>query len=124
MRTPASRMPAEWRERRFASKGPPATFSVGIMRRWVIAAGLAFAPLGPALALAGTNLGRFLDAQRERLVTAVRSEIGRHIELGDIGVSLRGGLGVRVADVRVPDDPGWSDGDILRAAEVRVAVRL
>ncbi len=94
------------------------------MRRWLIAVAVACALLGGILAVAAANLGRFLDAQRERLVTAVQAEIGRPVEFGGIGVSLRGGLGVRVADVRVPDDPAWSDGDVLRAAEVRVAIRV
>jgi AsmA protein len=94
------------------------------MRRWLIAVAVVFALLGGILAVAAANLGRFLDAQRERLVTAVRAEIGRAVEFGDVGISLRGGLGVRVADVRVPDDPAWSDGDVLRAAEVRVAIRV
>ena len=94
------------------------------MRRWLIAATVAVVLLGGALAVAVANLGRFLDAQRERLVRTVRSEIGRTVQFGDVGVALLGGLGVRVADVRVPDDPSWSDGDVLRAAEVRVAIRL
>jgi AsmA protein len=94
------------------------------MRRWLIAAAVALVLLGGALAVAVANLGRFLDTQRERLVRTVRSEIGRTVQFGDIGIALLGGLGVRVADVRVPDDPSWSDGDVLRAAEVRVAIRL
>jgi hypothetical protein len=94
------------------------------MRRWLIAAAVALVLLGGALAVAVQNLGRFLDTQRERLVRTVRSEIGRTVHFGDIGITLLGGLGVRVADVRVPDDPSWSDGDVLRAAEVRVAIRL
>src|SRR5262249_19507147 len=94
------------------------------MRRRLIAAAGALGLRGAALAVAVGNLGRLLDAQRERLVRTVRSEIGRTVHFGDIGVALLGGLGVRVADVRVPDDPSWSDGDVLRAAEVRVAIRL
>ena len=94
------------------------------MRRWLIAAAVALVLLGGALVVAMANLGRFLDAQRERLVRTVRSEIGRTVQFGDVGVTLLGGPGVRVADVRVPDDPSWSDGDVLRATEVRVAVRL
>jgi AsmA protein len=94
------------------------------MRRWLIAAAVALVLLGGALAVAVQNLGRFLDTQRERLVRTVRTEIGRTVQFGDIGIAVLVGLGVRVADVRVPDDPSWSDGDVLRAAEVRVAIRL
>src|SRR5262249_56578811 len=102
-----SRIPGSLAGRRFASKGPTATFSVCIMRRWLIAAAVALVLLGGALAVAVQNLGRFLDTQRERLVRTVPSEIGRTVPFGDIRITLLGGLGVRVVDVRVPDDPSW-----------------
>ncbi len=94
------------------------------MRRWLIAAGIVVVVLGSALAIALANLGRFLGTHRERLAARVEREIGRPVEFGDLGVSLRGGPGVRIAGVRVVEDPDWGGGDLLRAEEVRVTVRL
>lgn len=94
------------------------------MRRWLIAAGVVVVVLGGVLAVAVVNLGRFVDAQRQWLADRVEDEIGRPISFGEIGVSLRGGPGVRVSDVRIPDDPSYGGGDLLRAREVWVTVRL
>jgi len=94
------------------------------MRRWLIAAGVAVVVLGGALAVAIIRLDRFLEAQRTRLAAEIEREIGRPVELGAAGVTLRGGPGVRIAGVRVPEDPEWGGGDLLRAREARVTVRV
>jgi uncharacterized protein involved in outer membrane biogenesis len=94
------------------------------MRRGLIAAGLVVVVLVGALAVAMANLGRFLGAHRDTLAARAARELGRPVELGDLTVSLRGGPGVRIAGVRVVEDPEWGGGDLLRADEVRVTVRL
>src|SRR5262249_11650475 len=80
--------------------------------------------LAGIFAVAIANLGRFVTAHREWLAAQVESEIGRPVTFGDLGVSLRGGPGVRILDVHVPEDPSYGSGDLLRARGVRVTVRL
>jgi AsmA protein len=94
------------------------------MRRLLIPAGVVVVVLGAVLAVVVANLGRFVGAHRQWLADRVEDEIGRPITFGDVGVSLRGGPGVRVSDVRIPDDPSYGGGDLLRAREVWVTVRL
>lgn len=93
------------------------------MRRWILGAGVVVVGLAVVVVVAVANLSRFVDARRDWLAGQVRARLGREVTIGSIGVTLRGGLGVRVADVRVADDPRIG-GDFLRAAEVRVSVRL
>jgi hypothetical protein len=93
-------------------------------RRWLIAAGIAVVVLGGALAVAVANLGRFLGAHRQQLAARVAREVGRPVEFDDLAVSLWGGPGVRIRGVRVVEDPAWGGGDLLRAEEVWVTVRL
>ncbi len=94
------------------------------MRRWLIVLGLVAVVLGAALAVAAANLGRFLGAHRDRIAARAAREIGRPVELGDLRVSVRGGPGVHVAGVRVAETPEWGGGDLLRAEDVWVTVRL
>jgi AsmA protein len=94
------------------------------MRRWLIAVGVVVVVLAGLFALAIANLGRFVAAHREWLATQVENEIGRPVTFGDLGVSLRGGPGVRLVDVHVPEDPSYGSGDLLHAREVWVTVRL
>jgi AsmA protein len=94
------------------------------MRRLLIAAGVVVVVLGGVLAVVVANLGRFVGAHRQWLAERVEEEIGRPITFGDVGVSLCAGPGVRVSDVRIPDDPSYGGGDLLRAREVWVTVRL
>jgi AsmA protein len=94
------------------------------MRRWFIAVGVVVVALAGMFAVAIANLGRFVTAHREWLATQVENEIGRPVTFGDLGVSLRGGPGVRILDVHVPEDPSYGSGDLLHAREVWVTVRL
>ena len=94
------------------------------MRRWLIAAGVVVVVLGGLVAVVAVQLDRFVAARREWLAARVEDEIGRPISFGDLGVSLRGGPGVRITDVRIPDDPSYGGGELLRASEVWVTVRL
>jgi uncharacterized protein involved in outer membrane biogenesis len=94
------------------------------MWRWCIAIGVAVVVLGSVLAVAVANLSHFLAVHRERLATRVARELGRPVRFDGMSVSLRGGPGVRITGVRVLEDPTWGGGDLLRADEVRVTVRL
>src|SRR5262249_19972282 len=79
---------------------------------------------GGILAVVVVQLGRLVGAHREWLAARIEDEIGRPIAFGDLRVSLRGGPGVRITDVRIPDDPSYGGGDLLHASEVWVTVRL
>ena len=93
------------------------------MRRWAMGAVAAAVVVAVALAVASSNLSRFVDANRPRLEETLRAELGRTITMGPVDLSFRHGPGVRVRDVRVADDPRFG-GDLLRAEDVVVTVRL
>ena len=76
------------------------------------------------LAVAAMNLDRWLNDNRELLADQAESALGREVEFGEIGLSFRGGLGVRVDDVRVGEDPAFAKDDFVRAGSVDVLVRI
>jgi hypothetical protein len=72
-----------------------------------------------ALAVASSNLSRFVEANRPRLEETLRAELGRTITTGPVALSFDTGPVCGCA-TSVPDDP--FGGDLLRAE--RVTVRL
>ena len=94
------------------------------MRRWLLALAVVALVLGVGLALAVRNLDAYLNANRDAIARQAAEALGREVEFGGVGVSLRGGLAVRVADLRVGDDPAFSADPFLSAdaLEVRVAI--
>ncbi|NIM20750.1 MAG: AsmA family protein [Candidatus Latescibacteria bacterium] len=70
------------------------------------------------------NLGRIIDARKEFFITRAERVTGRQVDVGKIGVSLRGGIGISVRDVVVSDDPDFSMDNFIEADELRVRVAL
>ena len=91
-------------------------------RLLLIAAGL-FALLAAVAAVAAWNLDAFVNANRDTIAAQVETGLGREVEFGEIGVSFRGGLGVRVADLRIGDDPETKERIVLNAGEAYLAPR-
>jgi hypothetical protein len=77
-----------------------------------------------ALAYLAANLNSYLDENREWVAEQAQSALGRSLEFGEAGISLRGGVGVRVEDLRIGDDPAFSKEAFVRADAVDVRVAL
>ncbi len=94
------------------------------MRRWLVALGCIVLLLGLGLGLAAYNLDAYLNANRDAIAGEVSRALGREVAFGEVGVSLRGGLGVRVADLAIGDDPAFSKDSFLTAGALEVRVKV
>lgn len=94
------------------------------MRRWLALAALIALGLAGILALAVANLDRWLNANKELVAERVESALGRKVSFGEVGLSFRGGLGARVTQLRVGDDPAYSAQDFVRSEAVDVLIRI
>jgi len=94
------------------------------MRKWILVFAVACLVVIGALALLAANLDSYLQENREWLAEQAQSALGRPLSFGEVGISLMGGVGVRVADLRIGDDPAFSKQDFVRAdvVDVRVAI--
>lgn len=94
------------------------------MRKWLVLTAVIVLAIAGLLALAVANLDRWLNANREQVAERVEAALGRKVSFGEVGVSFRGGLGVRVADLHVGDDPAFSKEDFLSTQAADVLIRI
>ena len=94
------------------------------MRKWVVLGLVVILVVGIAVAIALRNLNTYLNENKAWLTGNAQAALGRPLNFGEIAVSLAGGLSVRLTDLRIGDDPAFSDGDFLRAQTVYVLVKI
>ncbi len=93
------------------------------MRKFLILGALLLIVAG-ALFFAAKNLNRYLEDNRAWLAEQASAALGRSVAFGEIGVSLRGGLGARVSDVAIGEDPAFGKGDVLRAGRIDALIAI
>lgn len=80
--------------------------------------------LGGVVVLALRNLSGFVERNKDFFVTRAEKALGRKVTVGEIGVTLWGGIGVRLTDFAIGDDPAFSAEDFLRATDLQVNVQF
>lgn len=94
------------------------------MRRWLFALAAAALLVALGVAVAVRNLDAWLDANHAAIAQQAEQALGREIAFDDVGISLARGLSVRVAGLRVGDDPAFSSEPFLVAEAVEVRMQL
>jgi uncharacterized protein involved in outer membrane biogenesis len=94
------------------------------MRKWIIILGIAALVVAGGVALVVAELNSYLNENRDWVADQAESALGRSLSFGEVGISLLGGLGVRVADLRVDDDPAFSKEPFVSAAVVDLRVAI
>ncbi|MBP2680208.1 MAG: hypothetical protein H6Q78_71, partial [Candidatus Krumholzibacteriota bacterium] len=93
------------------------------MRKLVIA-GAIVAVVVIAVVLVMTNLEKIVNKNKGTILARAKTTLGRDVGVGKIGVTLRGGLGVRLEDVVIGEDPAFGTGPFVSAKHVQVNVKL
>lgn len=91
------------------------------MRKLVIAAVILLL-LGALVAFAVLNLGRFVNRNKDYILAQAEQALGRKVTVEDIGVTVWGGIGVRLKNFALADDQAFSREDFLRADDLQVNV--
>ena len=76
------------------------------------------------LAFAVFNLNGLVNKNKGVVISKIENSLDRKIEIGDIGVSIFGGLGLSLDNFRVEDDPAFSDGNFVEASKLIVNVKF
>ena len=93
------------------------------MKKFLVVAIILIVIVG-AIALLAMNLKGIVNKNKDFILTRAQAAIGREVSIGDIGITLRGGLGVRLENFVVADDPDFSTEPFLQASNLQVNAKL
>ncbi|HEX9444762.1 MAG TPA: AsmA family protein [Candidatus Binatia bacterium] len=94
------------------------------MRKWLIMAGATLLVLVAVTALALMNLNSLINRNKAYLLAKAQESLGRQLGVGDIALTLWGGIGVRLKQFSLSDDPAFSKEPFVRAADLQVNMKL
>lgn len=94
------------------------------MRKLFIGIVIALIAAGILFGVAAVSLNRIIDANRDQIVGRAQATLGRPLQLDRITLSVWGGLGVRLENVRIADDPSFAPSDFVRVAALTARARV
>ncbi len=94
------------------------------MRRKLTIVAVIFLILGALMAFALLNLDSLVKRNKDYILAQAEQALGRKVAVDDIGVTLWGGIGVRLQNFALADDKAFSQKDALRAADLQVNVEF
>jgi hypothetical protein len=92
------------------------------MTRKLMIAAVILVTLGALVAFALLNLDKLVKRNKDYILAQAEQALGRKVAVEDIGVTLWGGIGVRLENLTLADDRAFSTEDFLRAADLQVNV--
>ncbi|UCG53466.1 MAG: AsmA family protein [Candidatus Latescibacterota bacterium] len=93
------------------------------MRKLVII-GIVLIVLVGAVALLLVNLDGIVNKNKDFLLDRAEATLGRKVSVGEIGVTLRGGIGVNLKDVSLADDPSFANEPFVEASDLQVNAKI
>lgn len=94
------------------------------MKKLVVVVAVVFALVAVVLAVALSRLESTLNENRDWVSDKISAALGRQVRFGEVGISILGGLGVRVTDLVIADDPAFSKEPFVTADAIDLGVSL
>ena len=94
------------------------------MRKTLTITGIVLLVLIAVTALALVNLNGLINRNKDYLLARAQESLGRNVAVGEIGVTLWGGIGVRLKEFSIADDPSFANDSFIRAADLQVNMKL
>ena len=94
------------------------------MRKLVLGGLILLLLIGGLVAFAVSNLNSLVEANKDRLLAQAEQALGRPLQIGDIELSLWGGIGARLQNVALADDPAFSSDTFVRAADLQITLKF
>ena len=94
------------------------------MRKLLIALLVLIIVVAALLGWALYNIDSVIASYKDRIIAAVERHSGRKVAFERISVKLRGGVGVRILEFSMAEDPNFGAGHFLQAADVRVDLEI
>lgn len=94
------------------------------MRKLLLGGLILLLLIGGLLAFAVSNLNSLVEANKDRLLAQAEQTLGRSLQIGDIELSLWGGIGARLQNVALADDPAFSSDTFVRATDLQITLKF
>ncbi|HYY25974.1 MAG TPA: AsmA family protein, partial [Candidatus Udaeobacter sp.] len=93
------------------------------MRKWIIT-GTVLLLLCVGVIIAILNVNSYITHNKDYLINRTEQALGRKVSVEDIKVSLWGGIGFRLTNFAMAEDPAFASGDFVRAKDLQVNLKL
>lgn len=93
------------------------------MRKWIIA-GVTLITLVIVASVALLNINSLIARNKSYLLDQAQEALGRKISVGEVEATLFSGVGVRLTDFAMTDDPAYSSDEFVRAKDLQVNVKF
>lgn len=80
--------------------------------------------IAAVIIVALVNLNGIVNRNKEYILSKAEQSIGRAVSVDEIGVTLRGGVGIRLKNLKLADDPAFSENSFIEAADLQVNAKL
>src|SRR5689334_14440725 len=94
------------------------------MKKWLAIAGIAVLTIIVISVIALANLNSLINSHKDYLLARAQESMGRTMSVGEIAVTLWGGIGVRLKQFALSDDPAFSKDPFVSADDLQVNVKL
>jgi AsmA protein len=93
------------------------------MRKWIILSAVLFV-FCAIVVLALLNLNSLINRNKDYFLTQAEQALGRKVSVGDVGVTLWGGVGLTLRNFTMSDDPSFSSSHFVSAEDLQLNVKL
>jgi uncharacterized protein involved in outer membrane biogenesis len=93
------------------------------MRKWIIA-GVIVVSLAVIATAALLNINSLIERNKAYLLDQAERALGRRLSVGEVEAVLFTGVGVRLTNFAMSDDPAYSSDDFVRAKDLQVNVKF
>jgi uncharacterized protein involved in outer membrane biogenesis len=94
------------------------------MKKFLIILAIVVVLLGVGVAILLANLDKIVESKKDYILEKAETAVGREITIEDIGVTLSRGIGVKLSNVTLADDPDFRTGHFVTAKDLTVRVKL
>jgi uncharacterized protein involved in outer membrane biogenesis len=93
------------------------------MRKWFIL-GAIVVTLAVVVSVALLNINSLIARNKSYLIDQAEAALGRKVSVGEVEVTLLSGIGLRLTNFVMSDDPSFAAGDFVRAKDLQVNVKF
>src|SRR5919109_1121863 len=93
------------------------------MRKWIIA-GVILVLICVALFVAVLNINSYISRNKDYLIARAEQALGRKVSVDNVRISLWNGIGFRLTNFGMSDDPAFSSDEFVRARDLQVNLKF